>query len=233
MSHMTNPLATPEQLYQRRSIGSLPTELQDVIFFATQCLTQAAGLLLQLPQSTTAQANVILARYWLVEPMMTHEFSVRPPPPSPFLPPTNPPPGRLRRGPLPHHQSRPLPRHPTRHRPRLHLPPLALLLLPPPALLPATPQRPTILPPLRRRLPVLPHAPPRPRGPPPLRPRLRHPRRPPPPARHHLPAGARLPRPAQGDGRAPRRRVPQHGAAVAADAVSDESAECAGRCGGV
>ncbi|KAK0743929.1 cyclin-like protein, partial [Schizothecium vesticola] len=75
MSHMTNPLATPEQLYQRRSIGSLPTELQDVIFFSAQCLTQAAGLLLQLPQSTTAQANVILARYWLVEPLMSHEFS--------------------------------------------------------------------------------------------------------------------------------------------------------------
>ncbi|KAK1836799.1 cyclin-L2 [Podospora conica] len=75
MSHMTNPLATPEQLYQRRSIGSLPTELQDVIFFSAQCLTQAAGILLQLPQSTTAQANVILARYWLVEPLMAHEFS--------------------------------------------------------------------------------------------------------------------------------------------------------------
>jgi hypothetical protein len=84
MAHMTNPLATPEQLYQRRSIGSLPTELQDVIFFSAQCLTQAAGLLLQLPQSTTAQANVILARYWLVEPLMTHEFSVHP---SPLLPP--------------------------------------------------------------------------------------------------------------------------------------------------
>ena len=76
MSHMTNPLATPEQLYQRRSFSSLPTELQDVIFFSAQCLTQAAGILLQLPQSSTAQANVILARYWLVEPFMAHEFSV-------------------------------------------------------------------------------------------------------------------------------------------------------------
>ncbi|KAK3398290.1 cyclin-like protein [Sordaria brevicollis] len=75
MSHMINPLATPEQLYQRRSFGALPTELQDAIFFSTQCLTQAAGLLLQLPQSVTAQANVLLARYWLVEPMMSYEFS--------------------------------------------------------------------------------------------------------------------------------------------------------------
>jgi hypothetical protein len=77
MSHMANPLATPEQLFQRRSFGALPTELQDVIFFATQCLTQAAGILLELPQSVTAQANVLLARYWLVEPMLAHEFSVR------------------------------------------------------------------------------------------------------------------------------------------------------------
>ncbi|KAL1836172.1 hypothetical protein VTJ49DRAFT_5481 [Mycothermus thermophilus] len=77
MAHMTNPLATPDQLFQRRSLGALPMELQDMIFFSTQCLTQAAGLLLQLPQSVTAQANVLLARYWLVENMMAHEFSVR------------------------------------------------------------------------------------------------------------------------------------------------------------
>ncbi|KAK4240903.1 cyclin-L2 [Achaetomium macrosporum] len=75
MSHMANPLATPDQLFQRRSFGALPTELQDTIFFATQCLTQAAGILLELPQSLTAQANVLLARYWLVEPMLAHEFS--------------------------------------------------------------------------------------------------------------------------------------------------------------
>ncbi|KAK4100263.1 hypothetical protein N658DRAFT_559752 [Parathielavia hyrcaniae] len=75
MSHMTNPLATPDQLFQRRSFGALPLELQDAIFFATQCLTQAAGLLLQLPQSVAAQANVLLARYWLVESIMAHEFS--------------------------------------------------------------------------------------------------------------------------------------------------------------
>ncbi|KAK0714663.1 cyclin-like protein [Lasiosphaeris hirsuta] len=75
MSHMTNPLATPNQLYKRRSFSSLPTELQDAIFFSAQCLTQAAGILLQLPQSATAQANVVLARYWLVEPFMSREFN--------------------------------------------------------------------------------------------------------------------------------------------------------------
>ncbi|KAK0668718.1 putative cyclin-L2 [Cercophora samala] len=75
MAHMTNPLATPDQIFHRSSLDSLPTELRDAIFFSTQCLTQAAGILLQLPQSVTAQANVLLARFWLIEPMMSHEFS--------------------------------------------------------------------------------------------------------------------------------------------------------------
>ncbi|TQV94668.1 cyclin-L2 [Cordyceps javanica] len=75
MSHLTNPLATAEQLYRRSAFSSLPQDLQDAIFFATQCLTQAAGLLLELPQSVTAQANVLLARFWLVESPMAHEFS--------------------------------------------------------------------------------------------------------------------------------------------------------------
>ncbi|KAK1708365.1 cyclin domain-containing protein [Colletotrichum lupini] len=75
MAHMTNTLATAEQLYKRNSFSSLPADLQDVIFYATQCLTQAAGVLLDLPQSTTAQANVLLARYWLVESPMAGEFS--------------------------------------------------------------------------------------------------------------------------------------------------------------
>ncbi|KAI5919878.1 cyclin-like protein [Camillea tinctor] len=75
MAHMTNPLATVDQLYRRTSFSALPSDLQDVIFFTTQCLTQAAGILLRIPQSVTAQANVILARYWLVESPLSHEFS--------------------------------------------------------------------------------------------------------------------------------------------------------------
>ncbi|PSS02303.1 cyclin-like protein [Coniella lustricola] len=77
MTHITNPLASAEQLYLRNSFGSLPNDLQDVVCYATQCLTQAAGILLQLPQSVTAQANVVLARYWLAESrlIMTSEFS--------------------------------------------------------------------------------------------------------------------------------------------------------------
>ncbi|KAI2607433.1 cyclin-like protein [Hypoxylon fragiforme] len=72
---MTNPLATVDQLYQRTSFSALPSDLQDIIFFTTQCLTQAAGVLLRLPQSVTAQANVVLARYWLIEYPLTYEFS--------------------------------------------------------------------------------------------------------------------------------------------------------------
>ena len=73
---MTNPLATVDQLYRRASYSAMPTDLQDLVFFATQRLTQAAGILLRLPQSVTAQANVLLARYWLVESPLADEFSV-------------------------------------------------------------------------------------------------------------------------------------------------------------
>lgn len=76
MAHMSNPLATVAQLYQRNRLDALPQDIQDVIFFSTQCLTQAAGILLRLPQSVTAQANVVLARYWLVDSPLAHEFSV-------------------------------------------------------------------------------------------------------------------------------------------------------------
>jgi len=75
MSHLVNPLATPSQLYHHSTFSSLPQDLQEAVFTATQCLTQAAGLLLELPQSVTAQANVILARHWLIDSPMAHEFS--------------------------------------------------------------------------------------------------------------------------------------------------------------
>ncbi|KAF4440567.1 hypothetical protein F53441_12258 [Fusarium austroafricanum] len=75
MAHLLNPLATASQLYHKSSFSSLPQDLQDTIFITSQCLTQAAGRLLELPQSVTAQANVILARYWLVDSPMTSEFS--------------------------------------------------------------------------------------------------------------------------------------------------------------
>lgn len=76
MPLLTNPLASAEQLSSRLS-SNLPTEALDAVFVATQCLTQAAGILLELPQSITAQANVVLARYWVSEPLGAFEFSVR------------------------------------------------------------------------------------------------------------------------------------------------------------
>lgn len=76
MAHVTNPLATVDQLYQRNASTALPSDLHDVIYFATQTLTQAAGLLLRLPQSVTTCANVVLARYWLSESPLLYEFSV-------------------------------------------------------------------------------------------------------------------------------------------------------------
>ncbi|POR35597.1 Cyclin-L2 [Tolypocladium paradoxum] len=75
MSHLTNPLATTSQLYLHSSLSALPQDLQESVFIATQCLTQAAGQLLRIPQCVTARANVVLARYWLVESPMAHEFS--------------------------------------------------------------------------------------------------------------------------------------------------------------
>ncbi|KAH7248812.1 cyclin-like protein [Fusarium redolens] len=74
MAHLLNPLATTSQIYHKSSFSSLPKDLQDTIFITSQCLTQAAGQLLELPQSVTAQANVILARYWLVDSPMANEF---------------------------------------------------------------------------------------------------------------------------------------------------------------
>lgn len=76
MSHLTNPLATPNQLSSNPS-SHLPPEIQDSIRFYTARLTQAAGILLRLPQDITAQANVLLFRFWLVDGMMEWEFSVR------------------------------------------------------------------------------------------------------------------------------------------------------------
>ncbi|KAH7386555.1 cyclin-like protein, partial [Cadophora sp. MPI-SDFR-AT-0126] len=74
MSHLINPLATTAQLISNPS-SHLPTEIQDSIRFYTARLTQAAGILLRLPQDITAQANVLLFRYWLVDGMMEWEFS--------------------------------------------------------------------------------------------------------------------------------------------------------------
>jgi hypothetical protein len=76
MSHLSNSLATAQQLHSRISGIPLPTELQDSVRYYTARLTQAAGVLLKLPQAIAAQAVVILFRYWLIGDVMKYEFSV-------------------------------------------------------------------------------------------------------------------------------------------------------------
>lgn len=77
MAHLTNPLVSPEQLASCRRINdALPQSAQDLIRFSTGRLTQAAGILLRLPQSVSAQAVVVLYRYWAVEQLARDEFKV-------------------------------------------------------------------------------------------------------------------------------------------------------------
>ncbi|RKF55728.1 Cyclin-L2 [Erysiphe neolycopersici] len=76
MTHLSNPLVTVSQLFQGTRLNNeIPQELQESIRFYTARLTQAAGILLRLPQDITAQANVLLFRYWAEVGLMKHEFS--------------------------------------------------------------------------------------------------------------------------------------------------------------
>lgn len=77
MSHLTNPLATVQQLYASSANLKCPSESQEIIRYQTARLTSAAGILLRLPQEVAAQAIVLLQRYWLVDDILSHEFSVR------------------------------------------------------------------------------------------------------------------------------------------------------------
>lgn len=76
MSHLSNALATGEQLAARASSTGLPVDLQDSVRYSTARLTQAACILLRLPQSIAAQAVVTLFRHWLTCDLMRYEFSV-------------------------------------------------------------------------------------------------------------------------------------------------------------
>lgn len=77
MAHLTNPLVSPEQLASCARINdALPQSAQDLIRFSTGRLTQSAGILLRLPQSVSAQAVVVLYRYWTVEELARDEFKV-------------------------------------------------------------------------------------------------------------------------------------------------------------
>ncbi|KAI4664635.1 uncharacterized protein J4E79_002933 [Alternaria viburni] len=65
-SPLANPLATVAQLETSGSqLDGIPPTLEDSVRFAGARLTQAAGILLRLPQEVIAQAIVIFMRFWL------------------------------------------------------------------------------------------------------------------------------------------------------------------------
>jgi hypothetical protein len=65
-SHLANSLATSAQLEASASqLDGLPRELDDAVRYETLRLTQAAGILLRLPQEIIAQSIVVLQRYWV------------------------------------------------------------------------------------------------------------------------------------------------------------------------
>ena len=66
LKDLSNPLATPDQLSNSSSsVDGVPPDLERSIRFAGALLTQAAGVLLRLPQETIAQAIVTFTRFWI------------------------------------------------------------------------------------------------------------------------------------------------------------------------
>ncbi|KAI9704475.1 MAG: hypothetical protein M1820_005549 [Bogoriella megaspora] len=66
LSHLANPLASPDQLaLSSSSVDGIPADLEDSLRYAGARLTQAAGTLLKLPQDVIAQAIVIFSRFWI------------------------------------------------------------------------------------------------------------------------------------------------------------------------
>lgn len=66
LESLSNALATPSQLTSSSSsLDGIPSDLEASIRFAGALLTQAAGVLLRLPQDVIAQAIVIFTRFWI------------------------------------------------------------------------------------------------------------------------------------------------------------------------
>ncbi|OKL63929.1 hypothetical protein UA08_00284 [Talaromyces atroroseus] len=66
LESLSNALATPAQLSSSSSsLDGIPPDLESSIRFAGALLTQAAGVLLRLPQDVIAQAIVIFTRFWI------------------------------------------------------------------------------------------------------------------------------------------------------------------------
>ena len=66
LSSLSNPLATIDQLSTSSSqLDGVPADLESSLRFAGAQLTQAAGILLRLPQEIIAQAIVIYQRFYI------------------------------------------------------------------------------------------------------------------------------------------------------------------------
>ncbi|PNS20768.1 Cyclin-L2 [Sphaceloma murrayae] len=68
ITHLANPLATPEQLSQSAShLDGVPHDLEQSIRYQASCMLQAVGILLRLPQQTIAETiDVAAAALYLV-----------------------------------------------------------------------------------------------------------------------------------------------------------------------
>ena len=65
-SHLVNPLATPTHLETSASqLDGVPRQLEDSIRYETSRLSQAAGMLLRLPQEMIAQSIIVMQRFWV------------------------------------------------------------------------------------------------------------------------------------------------------------------------
>ena len=65
LDHLINPLVTVDQLAtSSSSIDQIPGDLETSIRYAGAKLTQAAGVLLRLPQDTIAHAIINFTRFW-------------------------------------------------------------------------------------------------------------------------------------------------------------------------
>jgi hypothetical protein len=65
-SPLANPLATARQLENSGSqLDGIPADLETSIRFAGARLTQAAGILLRLPQEAVAHAIVVFTSFWV------------------------------------------------------------------------------------------------------------------------------------------------------------------------
>ncbi|KAJ8114187.1 hypothetical protein OPT61_g3878 [Boeremia exigua] len=65
-SPLANPLATVAQLeVSSTQLDGIPRDLEESIYYAGARLTQAAGILLRLPQEVIAQAIIVFLRFWV------------------------------------------------------------------------------------------------------------------------------------------------------------------------